>query len=78
MGFGSRFNDAKLASGIEVNLHDLRGTYATRCMLAKMTDQEIADILGWATKDVASIRVKYVDHARVMADLAERLSGAAV
>ena len=78
MGFGSRFNDAKRASGISVNLHDLRGTFATRCMLANMTDQQIADILGWATKDVASIRMKYVDHARVMVELAKRLSGGAV
>jgi len=37
MGFGSRFNDAKQAS----NLHDFRGTFATRCMIAGLTDQKI-------------------------------------
>lgn len=73
-GFGSRFNDAKQASGIKVNLHDLRGTFATRCMIAGLTDQEIADILGWDTKDVASIRVRYVDQARVVVALADRIS----
>jgi integrase len=78
MGFGSRFNDAKIASGIEVNLHDLRGTFATRCMIAGLTDQEIADILGWTTKEVAAIRVKYVDQARVVVAIGERLARARV
>jgi integrase len=78
MGFGSRFNDAKVESGIEVNLHDLRGTFATRCMIAGLTDQEIADILGWTTKEVAAIRVKYVDQARVVVAIGERLARARV
>lgn len=75
-GLGSRFNDAKQASGIDVNLHDLRGTFATRCMIAGLTDQEIADILGWNTKDVAAIRVKYVDQARVVVAIGERIAAA--
>jgi integrase len=74
-GFGSRFNDAKRESGIKVHLHDLRGTFATRCMIAGLTDQEIADILGWNTKDVAAIRVRYVDQARVVVAMAKRISG---
>lgn len=72
MGLGSRFNDAKVESGITVNLHDLRGTFATRCMFASLTDQEIADILGWSSKEVARIRVKYVDHARVVVEIGKR------
>lgn len=78
MGFGSRFNDAKVASKIEVNLHDLRGTFATRCMLAELTDQQIADILGWSTKDVSEIRVKYVDQARVVIAIGERIAATSV
>ncbi|GAM07313.1 hypothetical protein MBENS4_4309 [Novosphingobium sp. MBES04] len=74
MGFSSRFHDAKKESGVKVNLHDLRGTFATRCMIAGLTDQEIADILGWNTKDVAFIRLKYVDQARVVVAMAERIS----
>ncbi|AIT81653.1 hypothetical protein JI59_18745 [Novosphingobium pentaromativorans US6-1] len=74
MGFGSRFHDAKTESGIKVNLHDLRGTFATRCMIAGLTDQEIADILGWNTKDVAMIRVRYVDQARVVVAMAQRIA----
>ena len=77
-GLGSRFNDAKQASGIKVNLHDLRGTFATRCMIAGLTDQEIADILGWTTKEVAMIRVKYVDQARVVVAIGERIAAASV
>lgn len=75
MGFGSRFNDAKRDSKIEVSLHDLRGTFATRCMIAGLTDQEIADILGWSTKQIADIRVKYVDQARVVVEIGKRISG---
>ncbi len=77
-GLGSRFNDFKQESGIDVHLHDLRGTFATRCMIAGLTDQEIADILGWNTKDVAAIRVKYVDQARVVIAIGERLARASV
>lgn len=76
-GLGSRFNDAKAASGIDVNFHDLRGTFATRCMLAHLTDQEIADILGWSTKDVSTIREKYVSQSRVVISIGERISAGA-
>ena len=73
-GFGSRFNDAKRESGLDRNLHDLRGTFATRCMLAGLTDQEIADILGWNSRDVAAIRAKYVSQARVVIAIGERIA----
>lgn len=77
-GFGSRFNDAKQLSGLKLHLHDVRGTFATRCMIAGLTDQEIADILGWNTTDVAAIRVKYVDQARVVVAIGKRISDASV
>lgn len=77
-GFGSRFNDAKTASKVERNFHDLRGTFATRCMLAGLNDQEIADILGWKTVEVAAIRVKYVDQTRVVIELGKRIAAAKV
>ena len=75
-GFGSRFNDAKQDSGIDRNLHDLRGTFATRLMLAGLTDDEIAKILGWGAKDVEAIRLKYVNDARVVIALGERIAKA--
>lgn len=77
-GFGSRFNDAKVASKVDRNFHDLRGTFATRCMLAGLNDQEIADILGWKTAEVAAIRVKYVDQARVVIELGKRIAAVKV
>lgn len=75
-GLGSRFNDAKLASGLALHLHDLRGTFATRCMLAGLNDREIAEILGWSPTDVAAIRMKYVDQARVVIAIGERIARA--
>ncbi|WP_226018470.1 site-specific integrase [Novosphingobium sp. FKTRR1] len=78
MGFGSRFNDAKVDSKIEVNLHDLRGTFVTRCIMAGLTDQQVADIVGWGTKDVAAIRIRYVDQARVVVDLGKRIARTSV
>lgn len=74
MGLGSRFRDAKIAAGITVHLHDLRGTFATRCMIAGLTDQEIADILGWTTKDVSKIRSKYVSQHRVVIEIGKRIA----
>lgn len=73
-GFGSRFNDAKRESGIDRHLHDLRGTFATRCILAGLTDEEIAKILGWTMADVARIREKYVNDARVVIAIGERIA----
>ena len=74
MGLGSRFNDAKRESGLKLHLHDVRGTFATRCMIAGLTDQEIADIVGWSTKDVAAIRIKYVDQSRVVVAIGKRIA----
>lgn len=73
-GFGSRFNDAKVASGLDRNFHDLRGTFVTRCCLAGLTDDDIAKIVGWDTQDVATIREKYVSSARVVIAIGERLA----
>ncbi|PXA96017.1 hypothetical protein DMC47_18445 [Nostoc sp. 3335mG] len=53
---------------------DLRGTFATRCMVADLTDQEIADILGWTTKDVWKIRSKYMSQHRVVIEIGKRIA----
>ena len=74
MGFGSRFNDAKRAASIDKHLRDLRGTFVTRCCLAGLNDQEIAGIVGWNTKDIAAIRSRYADQARVVIAIGERLA----
>lgn len=75
-GFGSRFNDAKQESKLDRNLHDLRGTFITRCCMAGLTDDEIAKIVGWDTADIAAIREKYCSDARVVIAIGERLAAA--
>ncbi len=55
------------------HLHDFRGTYATELMLIGMTDKEIGDQLGWAPTRVADIRRLYVDQARTVVAMGEKL-----
>jgi integrase len=63
-GFGSSFNDAKIAAGIsELHFHDLRGTAATRFYVAELPKRVIAEILGWSEENVDHIIGKYVDRA---------------
>lgn len=51
------------------HLHDVRGTFVTRLMTTTdLTDEEIADIMGWSPADIRRIRTIYVDdHARSVA-----------
>lgn len=85
-GFGGQFNRVRDAANIvhvdpdtgearKKHLHDVRGTFATRLMLAGLTDQEIADIMGWSVDRIATIRRIYVDQARVVVAIGERISG---
>lgn len=57
------------------HLHDCRGTFATELIKSGLTDQEAAGILGWAPERVGNIRDVYVDPARVVMALSERLAG---
>jgi len=72
-GLGSVFQKAK-PTGFDRTIHDLRGTFATRLILAGLTDQEAAMVLGWTAKRIAGIRARYVDEERVIVSLADRLS----
>lgn len=60
--------------GFDRTIHDLRGTYVTWLAMKGLTDDEIARIVGWTAKRVAEIRARYVDEARVVVSLVERLS----
>lgn len=60
--------------GFDRRGHDLRGTFATRLMIAGFTDAEIAMILGWETDRLAALRARYVDRGRVVRAMAARLS----
>jgi len=64
---------AKAEPKIEKHLHDLRGNFATRLMANGLSDEQIADMLGWQTENVLKIRRRYVDRDRIARGIAERL-----
>ena len=72
-GLGCVFQKAK-PEGFDRTIHDLRGTFATWLAIKGLTDQDIARIIGWTPQRVGEIRARYVDEARVVVSLAERLS----
>lgn len=78
-GLGGSFNrirdaaEVQHSDGRRKHLHDLRGTFATKLILAGRTDAEVAEIMGWEPSRVGNIRKVYVDQARVLVDLAERI-----
>lgn len=83
-GFGNCFIRVRSTAGIVhreegepdrvKHLHDVRGTFATRLILAGLTNQEVADIMGWSPERVGNIRRVYVDGARVVVAIGERIS----
>lgn len=60
--------------GFDRTLHDLRGTFVTYLAVKGLTDEQIARIVGWTAVKVAEIRARYVDEARVVVSLVDRLS----
>lgn len=73
-GLGGVYQKAKNKAGIDVHIHDLRGTYVTWLCVKGLTDQEVSKIVGWSESTVAEIRLRYVDQARVVVSIVERLS----
>jgi integrase len=73
-GLNSSLDRVRKRGGIKPRLHDLRGTFATQKMMEGVTDQELALILGWANSRIAAIRAHYVDSARVVVAIAERMA----
>lgn len=72
-GLGSVFQKAK-PKDFERTIHDLRGTFATRLIMAGLTDEQAAMVMGWTAKRIAAIRARYVSAERVVIELAARLS----
>lgn len=63
------------------HLHDARGTFATRLMTLPgeaLTDQQIANMMGWSPEQVGRIRHVYVDQRAVVVALAQRIGRGAV
>ena len=57
-------------------LHDLRGTAATRFILAGLSDEQVAEILGWEPAQVTRIRKRYVDRDRIAQGIIAQLERA--
>jgi integrase len=63
-GFGTAFNRAKIAAGMndrDLHFHDLRGTACTRFYVGGLSERVIAEIMGWEEENVAKIIRRYVD-----------------
>jgi integrase len=72
-GLGSVFQKSK-PKGFDRTIHDLRGTFVTWLAMKGLTDEQIARIVGWTAKRVGEVRARYVDEARVIVSLVDRLS----
>ncbi len=70
--FATNAGGAKVAK----HMHDLRGTFCTRLIKAGLTDEQVADIMGWAPEQVRGIRRVYVDQSQISVAIAGRLRGA--
>lgn len=84
-GYGGQFNRIRDAANIvhideetglarKKHLHDVRGTFATRLLLAGLTDEEAGNIMGWSPDRIATIRRIYVDQARVVVAIGQRIA----
>lgn len=72
-GLGTVFQRSK-PEGFDRTIHDLRGTYVTWLAMRGLTDDEIARVVGWTSQRIAGVRARYVDEARVIVSLVDRLS----
>lgn len=72
-GLGTVFQRNK-PEGFDRTIHDLRGTYVTWLATKNLTDDEIARIVGWTSQRIAEVRARYVDEARTIVSLVDRLS----
>lgn len=84
-GFGGSFNRIRDAARIvhkdadgtekEKHLHDVRGTFCTFLITeCELTDEEAGEIMAWSPKRVGNIRRVYVDGARVVVAIGERIT----
>lgn len=83
-GFGTSFNRVRDHAGIvhvdldtgktsAKHIHDLRGTFCTKLLRAGLTNEEVAEIMGWAPDQVAGIRRSYVDQSAIVRAIGERI-----
>ena len=83
-GFGTSFNrvrdhanivhtDPQTGATKKKHVHDLRGTFCTTLILAGLSSDEAAEIMGWSPQQVRGIRRSYVDQRHVSVAIGERL-----
>ncbi|WP_158918043.1 tyrosine-type recombinase/integrase [Caulobacter sp. S45] len=67
---------AKFAADVKIerSLHDARGTFATRLRLAGLTEEEIAEVMGWERERVRRILARYVDQDRIVKALVRKVA----
>lgn len=63
--------------GVERDFNDLRGTAITRFYVHGLSDEVVADIVGWEIAKVRNIRKHYVDPSRVVRGIIKQVEGAA-
>jgi integrase len=68
-------HDAAKAAGINLRLHDLRGTYATTLYAAGLGYDEIEEQMGWETGQAKARRRDYANEESVAKALSDRLKG---
>lgn len=57
------------------HLHDVRGTFCTMLIAeCELTDEQAATIMAWSKERVGNIRSTYVDGARVVVAIGERIA----
>ena len=67
--------DPETGASKKKQVHDLRGTFCTKLILANQSDETIADVMGWSPRQVRGIRRSYVDQRHVSVAIGERLRG---
>lgn len=73
-GLKTMWGRAKKASNVQgKHFHDLRGTAATKLILAGLTDPQVGAIIGWSPKRVAEIRAHYVDRDMIIQGVIDHL-----
>ena len=69
------FVRAAAVAGVEGRtFNDLRGTAITRFAIADISNEKIADIVGWEVANVSQIRKRYVDAAVVARGVADQVA----
>ncbi len=72
-GLSTQFDKARAAAKIQKRFHDLKGTAVHNFIQAGFNDEEIAEIVGWSTKDVKQIRRRYADRKVIVMSAISRL-----